>query len=384
MVVKPYQFGQYDAFKTIQSADNEDYEPGDWFLITVSLTEGRVPIEGEIPIFIYSNLYLDGILATLKDIARPDPETSKRLNSTVSTSHIPDAEDPDVDSVLHGVGSINHAVVYDVGQGNAIGFCNSHHIVQAYLDLGGGVTRNAFTFPGTLKNFCFSKAPPIILTHWDFDHWSSAHRDPKSLNSTWIAPRQSVGPTHVALMASIMKAGGRLLLLSATFPAGWRNQMYMERCTGIGRNHSGVALTLSEKPKGAGQLMLFPGDARYEYIPSFAKTKHYLSVVAPHHGGDMKKRLAPACPSLPASRLVYSFGAGNSFHHPRSVTRTDHHSQGWNDPTVALGAPSYEVRETAYRLRSPLGHVLLGWTTYAESPPLPCGRRMCQLDAQQL
>src|SRR5262249_13535328 len=160
-------------------------------------------------------------------------------------------------------------------------------------------------------NFCFTNQPPIILTHWDFDHWSSAHRDANSLTSTWIAPRQSVGPTHVALMASIMKTG-RLLLLSPTFPSGWRKQMYLEYCTGKGRNHSGIALTLSQKLKGGGQLMLFPGDARYDYIPSFAAT-NYLSVVVPHHGGDMKKRLAPTCPGVAASRLVYSFGAGNSF-----------------------------------------------------------------------
>ena len=244
------------------------------------------------------------------------------------------------------------------------------------------MTRNAFTFPSTLKNFCFTNRPPILLTHWDFDHWSSAHRDASSLNSTWIAPRQPVGPTHVALMASIMNTG-KLYLLSPTFPSGWRNHLYMERCTGKGRNHSGIALTLSEKPKGVGQLMLFPGDARYDYIPSFATTKHYLSVVAPHHGGDMKKRLAPACPRVSASRLAYSFGCGNSFHHPRSMTRTDHHNQGWNDPNVSLGLLAYEVRETAYHLRSPLGHVLLGWTTHPATPWLPCGGK-CQLQAEQL
>jgi hypothetical protein len=385
LLVESAQIGQFEVFKTIHAADNDDDEPDEWFSITASPTEGRLLAEGETPVFIYSNLYQAGIPASLKEIGRPDAGTSARLRKTADISHIPDAEDKDVDAVLNKIGNIEYGVVYDVGQGNAIGFCNSGKSVEAYVDLGGGVTRNAFTFPSTLKNFCFTNKPPVILTHWDFDHWSSAHRDANSLNSTWIAPRQPVGPTHKALMASIMKSG-TLHLLARTFPSGWRNQLYLEHCTGKGRNHSGLALTLSEKPNGAGEHMLFPGDARYDYIPSFASAKQYLSAVAPHHGADMKKRIAPTCPSLPASRLVYSFGNGNSFHHPRLVTRTDHDKQGWRDPNVILGATAYEVRETANRLRWPLGHVLLGWKTYGTPPLLPCGSATlsCQLQAQQL
>lgn len=382
--VEPAQFGRFDAFETIHAADDEGDEPDEWFSITASPTEGRVLGEGETPVFIYSNLYQAGIPASLKEIGRPDGATSARLRKTTSTSHIPDAKDKEVDTALNAIGNIEYAVAYDVGQGNAIGFCNSKDWVEAYFDLGGGVTRNAFTFPSALKSFCFTHQPAILLSHWDFDHWSSANRDINSLKSTWIAPRQTVGPTHVALMASITKAGGKLHLLSRTYPAVWRNQIYVEHCTGKGRNHSGLALTLSEKSNGAGEHMLFPGDARYDHIPSFASAKQYLSVVAPHHGADMKKRLAPLCPSLPASRLVYSFGAGNSFHHPRLVTRTDHDKQSWRDPNVTLSAPSYEVRETANRLRSSLGHVMLGWKTYGTPPSLPCGGGTCQLHVQQL
>jgi len=130
--------------------------------------------------------------------------------------------------------------------------------------------------------------------------------------------------------------------------------------------------------------MLFPGDARYSCLPSYSSQQSYLSAVVPHHGADMRNRTVPYCPKQSQSRLVYSFGAGNTFSHPRMITRQDHDAAGWRDPLVTPGAPSYEVRETAYRIPSPRGHVLLGWNTHLTPPPLPCGAAFCQLQARQL
>jgi hypothetical protein len=291
-----------------------------------------------------------------------------------------------VDAALAGVAGtqIEWAVVYDIGQGNAIGLCNEKGSVEAYSDLGGGVLGHAGTFPTALKNFCFTKTPPIILSHWDFDHWSSANRDPQSLQLTWIAPRQSVGPTHVALMTSIISAGGRLLLVPNTLPAKWRGQLYLELCAGKGRNHSGIALTLSQKAKGEGALMLFPGDARYPALPSFTATNDYLCVVAPHHGGDMRNRNVPYCANQPVSRLAYSYGQPNTYGHPAKVTRTDHDQAGWHDWAVSPGVKPRYVRETVDRASGQPGHILLSWLICTTPPPLPCGGSYCQLQAQQL
>jgi hypothetical protein len=383
IIVVPSQLGPNDVFSRINDGEKDDDELNEWFLIIVSPTEpGHVFGEGETPIFVYSNLYLPGLPAVLKEITAADATISERLRKAVSTEHIPDADDKDVDNTLGKLRAIEYAVVYDVGQGNAIGLCNSRGSVEAYFDLGGGVTRNAFTFPVRLKRFCFTNKPPIILSHWDFDHWSSANRFTASLRSTWIAPRQSVGPTHVALMARI-QSSSTLLLLPRNFKSSWRKQIYIESCTGKGRNHSGVALTVSEKPGGSGQQMFFPGDASYTKVPSFAAPNGYLSVVAPHHGADMGHRIAPSCLGLAASRLVYSYGAGNSFNHPRHLTRTDHDSNGWRDPNVTPRSSTYEVRETANRLPGLFGHVYLGWYKHPTAPRLPCGSG-CDLQAQQM
>lgn len=368
----------------IRHAKYESGETNRWFLVETSESSNCPLGKDEIPARIYSNLYQSGIGAGIKQIQRAEPKTSARLRKAVSTAHIPDATEKQVDDALAGLKEIKWAVAYDVGQGNAIGLCHPRGSVECYFDFGGGVLANKDTFPAALKKFCFTGKAPIILSHWDSDHWSSARRDADSLKSTWIAPRQSVGPTHIALMADIMSNGGTLLLVPNDFPAKWRGQIYLERCRGSGRNYSGLALTLSKLPQGRGQLMLFPGDARYSCIPSFSAESKYVSVVAPHHGADMHNRIAPRCPSQPHSRLVYSYGAGNTFDHPRLVTRQDHHARGWRDPSIAPAAIAHEVRETARRGANGLGHVLLGWRTYRTPPLLPCGGAFCQLQAQQV
>jgi hypothetical protein len=370
----------------IHTADVDEAEPDDWFVIQAAPLGGRVPNEGEIPMTIYPNLYAAGIAATLLEASPADPVTSARLDRAVSTAHIPDASEQDVDDALAGVASasIDWVVTYDVGQGNAIGLCEPSGSVTAYFDLGGGVTGNAKTFPTVLTHFCFTQQPTITLSHWDFDHWSSANRDTRSHGMTWIAPRQSVGPTHLALMTSIRSAG-KLLLIPKGFPAKRHGQVYLELCNGKGRNHSGLALTLSEQATGGGGQMLFPGDARYTYIPSFPNppANQYISVVVPHHGGDMRCHTVPLCPSMSHSRLLYSFCAGNTFSHPRRVTRLDHHSAAWRDPYIVSGS-TFEVRETASRGTKALGHVLIGWKTHTSVPALRCRGASCQLEAQQL
>jgi hypothetical protein len=389
--VKTSMDWRLSALSAVQSADADDSEPDDWFIIQLAPLNARRLNEGEVPMTVYPNLYLPGIAATLVEIESADPETSTHLKLVVNTAHIPDATEQDVENALAPVASasIDWVVAYDVGQGNSMGLCEPNGTVKAYFDLGGGVNANAKTFPTALTHFCFTQQPPIILSHWDFDHWSSGNRDTRSLGMVWIAPRQPVGPIHLAMMTSIMAAGSptkNLLLIPPGFLPKRHGQLYLELCTGTGRNHSGLALTLSEQATGAGNQMLFPGDARYTYIPSFPNppTNHYLSVAVPHHGGDMKSHTVPLCPSLSPSRLVYSYGPRNTFRHPRHVTRTDHDGAGWRDPAITAVAPVYEVRETSSRGIGALGHVLMGWTTHLSVPILPCGGLSCQLGAQQI
>jgi hypothetical protein len=335
-------------------------------------------------IYHYANLFQEPATRSYEKISRVDDERARRLEATVNLDHLPDATEAEIDSALVTLAAreIPYSVAFDVGQGNAIGLFGDDNFVQAYFDLGGGAGAHAFTFPKLLKAFCFTKKPPIVLSHWDHDHWSSAYRSPEAFGSTWIAPRQSIGPIQAAVIAQITLAG-RLLLVPSLFPGKWRGSVLLERCTGSDRNNGGIALTISESPNGAGWQMLFPGDARYRFVPSYIAGKIYHSVVAPHHGAKPDKTPVPVFTGHPASRMVYSYGHGNSYKHATLTARRAHHANGWIDPAILPGTPISYVRNTEDRSIAGLGHVLLSWRTTSGPPRLPCHGSHCQLQAVQ-
>ena len=374
---------RFPFLSTIRNQTAEGIEPTNWFRIRVGGARRDDAIADVVPLQLFQNLLTEGTALTLGDIEPVDQATQSQLDRAVSTQHIASAGAADLQRVLKDVVShqIDWAVVYDVGQGNAIGLHDCLGIVRCYVDLGGGSGPNNHTFPTALKSFCFTVSPPIILTHWDEDHWSSGVRDRRALARHWIAPRQHLGVKQVAFIAAIITAGGRVIFVDAGMPAIQIGQLYLELCTGRGRNHSGISVTLCEAVDIAPRRMLFPGDADYRYIPS-VRNQDYLSVVVPHHGSALKpKSVPPLSPQQPESRLVYSYGPNNTYHHPTDGTRKAHHNAGWRDFEVQ--PPGVEVRETADRGSSGLGHVLLGWKVHVLPPPLPCGSQ-CHLRAQQI
>lgn len=373
----------FQSLSAIRKHTVEGYEPADWFRIRVAEPRGNVPITEVVPLQLFQNLLTEGTALALADIKPVDEKTRKQLDRAVSTQHIASVGGEELKGIFQDVinRQIDWVVVYDVGQGNAIGLCDQTGGVSCYVDLGGGSGANLRTFPPALQAFCFTQCPPIILTHWDEDHWSSGLRDRRALAQRWIAPRQRMGGIQMAFVAAIISAGGRVLFVNGNMPPTRLGQLQLELCTGTGRNHSGIAVTLYEDTQDGNRRMLFPGDADYRYIPSF-NTCGYVSVVTPHHGGPLQRHTAPPrSPQQSESRLVYSYGPNNTYQHPVLNTRAAHDAAGWRDN--AVNPPGVEVRETANRGKNGLGHVLLGWQVHGQPPPLPCGGQ-CHLRAQQV
>lgn len=382
----PAQIERFEALQNLSDGIEAAQDADSWFVVRAGEPRDGRSADQVVPLNVFTSIYQAAAEATLQGFVPAPSGTQAQLNSATGSEHIPDASDEDLDDAFSqlSASSIDWIVAYDVGQGTSIGFGEKGKGVGCYVDMGGGTRQNSATFPSALQQFCFSEDPPIILSHWHDDHYSSANRDPAAFQRTWIAPRQKLGSLGAKLMAQIVQAGGRLLFLPAAFVGRWFGPIHLELCNGSGKNNSGIAVTLSERGNGRGEKILFPGDAEYQFIPSFSGGASYLSVVAPHHGGVMKTTQPfPICPQQSFSRLVYSAGPKNSYKHPKPATRQAHDNADWRDPNYR-NSPPYETRLTENRGPSGFGHVILGWQSAPRRVPvLACGGVHCQLRAEQ-
>jgi hypothetical protein len=358
--------GALDTIRWLKDPEIEDQLTADddeapWFEILLKQEGG-----------FQAQVYLDLRAVPEKVLAQariPSALAVSRLRNRFSFEGFAVASQQDITNALPST-SIEGVVVYDVGQGNAQGLVDNACQPVVYADFGGGVTANAGTFPSSLKRFCACKAAPVVLSHWDWDHWSSAGLASNLWirSHTWIAPLQrGLGPSHHTMASAIRKHGTLLLWSSAVAGPIATGAVTLDRCTGRGRNHSGIAVTVH---RAQGNPILLPGDARYTAIPSH--TASFDSVVAPHHGANMRNNFAPSCPGHAHSRLVYSYGPGNTFRHARHVTRNVHSSRGWLDYKISPATTSL-ARETEVRSAATgLGHVYVTWRALLAPPAMTC------------
>jgi hypothetical protein len=113
----------------------------------------------------FLNLFAPPLERSLVGMRRADRPTERDLNRKTSIDLLPEASPSEVDGLLAGVGSPDAAAVYDIGQGACNALIGGGR-PTLYFDFGGGVRGNAPSFPPQLRKFCFSFAPPIVLSHW--------------------------------------------------------------------------------------------------------------------------------------------------------------------------------------------------------------------------
>ncbi len=356
-----------------------------------------------------------------RDLFDPEPEVawisdapkpvSGHLPTQLSTAFDmccwPDASASALGGLFSSFPPIEQLIAFDVGQGSATclvpecpcpsagdardpegqssGSCDDPSSSEAdcrcglplcYFDLGCGVYRNAPTRPKNLQ-FCNSNDPPVILSHWDADHWAGAQKDRRFLQSSWVAPRQSIGPSHTKFANKILRSGGSLLIVDGSMvPVTWngrREDVTLLRAGGRGRNDSGLIMQIRNRCEDKDWLLT--GDADYKYIPNLPT--YAAAITVPHHGAS-KCGVPPPIPSSQcASRLLYSFGPGNKHgrngvSHPRSAAVAAHVSVGWSSPSWGT-PPGYAVAggttlATAKHPGTHLGWAAAGWD---RMPPPP-------------
>lgn len=335
---------------------------------------------------LYRNLFGDPQPTAIAMATTPGSGALQALSRIDPLDGQRDATQTEIEAALApAVGSLDEIAIYDVGQGSSCGLLSNGR-VATYFDFGGGVAGNKKTFPRKLVSFCFCRTemPPIILSHWDHDHWSSEGRDTRSHGATWIAPRQPItgrarAPHHSAFIASLI-SNGKLLIWPAKLSSLAVGQFRIIKCVGTSKNASGLAVEV-DPPDDTHAPVLLPADAGYDDIPG-ASSGTFEGIACPHHGGWSNFKNVPTKPSPRHSRLAYSYGRNNTYHHPLSATYTAHNNASWTDPRVTKqSAPCY-VRNTEDRSANKLGHIGFNWGKKSRPTKPPCSGA-CYLGIQQ-
>jgi hypothetical protein len=337
---------------------------------------------------LYDNLFGPVNQVAVGSIRPASQDEGLFLDSLDPLRNQSDATEQEIDDALSAVSRVDEVAVYDVGQGGANGLVCAKEVV-CYFDFGGGVAGNTPTFPKALTTFCQCQKPPIILSHWDHDHWSSEGRDTRVHSQTWVAPRQTFhgakkAPHHSALVKAIQSAHGTILIWPSTVSTKRIGQLEIGQCTGSSKNDSGLSLEIHPPSGVSARPVLMLADAGYGDLAVYRGSGSYDAIVCPHHGGRSN---SPKIPSPPSSgtyqRLIYTYGLKNTYNHPLLKTYTDHNKAFWTDKRVTAAPANYIVRNTADRNASTLlGHVGFDWTAGTSLTALACAAGS-DLDPQQ-
>jgi beta-lactamase superfamily II metal-dependent hydrolase len=346
-------------------ASNSLEKLGDWLEIHLKQNPDG-------PAWVYDNIVGDPEPATAEV---KSPRTDVKQALTRSTDLTPyKASDADIRNALSSP-SVSEIFVLDVGQGSANALVNASNQVIVYVDLGAGVLKNSTTWSSGMTGVCVCHKPPIILSHWHYDHFHGAnkHGFTAARGMTWIAPMQKIGAgPQSAMVKSITSPGpgttpaGTLMIWGgapgATISAG---NLQLERCRNTGpkpdMNRNGIAVWV--RPRN--NPILLPGDAGYIDIDKLVAGRIPSSFAVAHHGGRVAgtppRKLGTGTP-----RIALSYGRGNSHGHPLSGTITALTTVGW---TIGSSGSPTDERRTEDRKRaapsgSGLGHIGLNWSTH--------------------
>jgi hypothetical protein len=359
-----------EASGRIFGVDKAEEGEGDWYHLELG-----DPDKGE-RVLQYFNLFSDPTARGVISKRKLTDDEQKLVEQTTGWKGIVESDKDDLEAAIEKIPPVDGVAIYDVGQGS----CNallSRGVPVLYFDFGGSATGNWRSFPLHLRQFCFAARPPIVLSHWDWDHWSSALRDLHALKATWILPIQSgageLGGVHSRFLAMLRRNSARLLwwghLGRMRFPFSGPDCPLWEvvRCAGpaSSRNESGLGLILGHRPIRA----LLPGDASPQHVVRCGCKVDHL--VVPHHGGRTNLTPLPAPTNIDSSHLIYSYGVGNIFLHPLTDMRRQIRGKDWKKNV-----------HTALRDHTGFGHVGIDLQGHYNGASPPCGGA-CQLKIAQ-
>lgn len=328
---------------TLFSID-DDLTEGSWFLVHLASQPGQPRAWILDATADYGGPVIRTNVVGIEPIDIPPPSPvppakAARLNELLAWCSVQISRDvPEPMEFTASASSQLHVRVLDVGHAS----CSAIHFSEwpdpdsgiiGYYDAGGPVFFHHRTFP---KIFDEQRRIPrdgfVVLSHWDFDHYSLAATKLKGLQSLrWYAPDQKVGPNAARLQVTL---GHRLTLMNANLVGICPGvQAWKGTASPSDRNNSGYVLRLM----GQVGAILLTGDVGYDHIPGHAKAD-LSSLAITHHGGA-------GCGNPPApfriGNAAVSYGKPNRYGHPSSTDIRVHQTLGW---TVKATAGDIAVR----------------------------------------
>lgn len=258
-------------------------------------------------------------------------------------------------------GQSRWVVAYDVGQGNANALVDGDGHPCLFFDLGWPTRANTRTRPPHRPALLAAESccrpigfkAPVVLSHWDFDHWAYAVSNMKyntrnraaditfdqhTSNRPWIVPRpparlggKGLGPTHLRFIAQLRQRlvwPNRLRRLS--FSAGVITRTDPTK-NPHSRNNQGLAWFVMHNAT-ATMATLLPGDVEYPKLHWPVTAPELVSLVASHHGGWAG--IPPVATTSAQPHLTLSLGELNVHHHPDLLALKSHCAKGWPTPLL--------------------------------------------------
>jgi len=183
-------------YLNIKSFDNLE---GTWVKITTkksSSTGISCQIDG---VNLQSSSVEIDLITPINELSREETEKYNVLRRALDISRISRGlTSYNIDDLNDRLIQFHHLNIFNVGQGNLCAFANADNLPIAYFDMGGGFGANRFTYPNTLR-LCRTTHTPVILSHWDIDHFETALRSNHSHSFQWFVPNQPLGLTHFIL-----------------------------------------------------------------------------------------------------------------------------------------------------------------------------------------
>lgn len=298
-----------------------------WIRYSLSEDNSKTPVtEYDISLQLNESLFLESL--ELLDARKSEDKIV--LNNLKKAFDIKNLEQEDISEITNKLKDIKNlqstiVMVYNVGQGNANSVCSAiDNLPLLYFDLGGGSYQNKHTY-NKIKKFCIEKKPLVFLSHWDFDHYSSAINSSELQSLKWVVPNQKIG-AEAFKFASKLAANKNLFIWdkSSRLTNGGITLM---KGLGKTKNDSGIILMIAFDLDGHKEKILLPGDCKYKHIPGIDKLK-LTGLIASHHGGTYKGK--KYIPVVTNGRLAISYGQNNTYHHPSDEMLTEYKKTGWN------------------------------------------------------